>query len=100
METNEIAAIGYAIAMTVFALLTALLLSRWKSSYRSQLLALACGATALWGAVLTLQSLGYAAFPVVEVLVEWLRNLAWLVGLLAVMREIDRSRLAGGTAPR
>ena len=100
METNEIAAIGYAIAMTVFALLTALLLSRWKSSYRSQLLALACGATALWGAVLTLQSLGYAAFPVIEVGVEWLRNLAWLVGLLAVMREIDRSRLAGGTAPR
>ena len=46
METNEIAAIGYAIAMAVFALLTALLLSRWKSSYRSQLLALACGATA------------------------------------------------------
>ncbi len=100
METNEIAAIGYAIAMTVFALLTALLLSRWKNSYRSQLLAVACGATVLWGAVLTLQSLGYAAFPVVEVGLEWLRSLAWLVGMLALLREIDRSRLSDGTASR
>ena len=100
METNELAAIGYCIAMTVFGLLTALLLSRWKSSYKSQLLATACGATALWGAVLTLQSLGYSAFPVVEVLIEWLRNLAWLVVLVVLLREIDRSRLTDGAASR
>lgn len=100
METNELAAIGYCIAMTVFGLLTGLLLSRWKNSYQSQLLAFACGATALWGGILTLQSLGYAAFPVVEVLVEWLRNLAWLIVLVVLLREIDRSRLTDGAASR
>ncbi|HWM29625.1 MAG TPA: hypothetical protein VNQ14_14285, partial [Woeseiaceae bacterium] len=59
METYEIAAIGYAIAMSVFALLTALLLSRWKNNPKSQLLAIACGGTVLWGAVLALQGIGY-----------------------------------------
>lgn len=100
METNEIAAIGYAIAMTVFALLTALLLSRWKSSANSQLLAVACGATVLWGAVLALQSIGYLRPPLVTVLIEWLRYLAWLVAVLAILREIDPWRLAERVASR
>lgn len=100
METNEIAAIGYAIAMTVFALLTALLLSRWKSSSNSQMLAMACGATVLWGAVLALQSLSYLQTPAITVFVEWLRYLAWLAAVLAILREIDPSRLAERVASR
>lgn len=98
METNVFAAIGYCTAMTVFGLLTVLLLSRWKSGYKSQVLAVACGATALWAAVLTLQSLGYAVFPVAKVLIEWLRNLAWLVGLVTLVRDIERSSPTDGTA--
>lgn len=100
MQTNDIAAIGYAIAMTVFALLTALLLSRWKSSSNSQMLAIASGATVLWGAVLALQSIGYLRLAIVTVLIEWLRYLAWLVAVLAVLREIDPSRLAERVASR
>ncbi|MGH8194384.1 MAG: XrtA/PEP-CTERM system histidine kinase PrsK [Woeseiaceae bacterium] len=100
MQTNEIAAIGYAIAMTVFAALTALLLSRWKNSPKSQLLAVGSGAAVLWGAVLALQSLGYLGSALVTVLVEWLRYLAWLIALIAILREIDPSRLAERVASR
>ena len=100
METYEIAAIGYAIAMTVFALLAALLLSRWKSSGNSQMLAVACGATVLWGAVLALHSLGYLRPPVITVVIEWLRYLAWLIAVLAILRAIDPSRLAERVASR
>ena len=100
METNEIAAIGYAIAMTAFALLTALLLSRWKSGSNSQVLAIASGATVVWGATLALQSLGYLGGPLVTVLLEWLRYLAWLAALVAILREIDPSRLAERVASR
>ena len=100
METNEIAAIGYAIAMTVFAMLTALLLGRWKNNVNSQMLAMACGATIIWGAVLALQSLGYLRPPLITVLVEWLRYIAWLVALLTILRAIDPSRLAERVASR
>ncbi|MEX2123378.1 MAG: XrtA/PEP-CTERM system histidine kinase PrsK [Woeseia sp.] len=100
MQTNEIAAIGYAIAMTIFALLTALLLSRWKNSPKSQLLAVGSGAAVLWGAVLALQSLGYLNSAFVTVLFEWLRYLAWLIALVAILREIDPSRLAERVASR
>ena len=100
MDTEEVAAIGYAIAMIVFALLTALLISRSKKRYRSQFLAVACGATVLWGAVLTLQSLGYVVLPAIEVLTEGLRNLAWLAGMLAMLQEVGRSRLVDGMRSR
>ena len=100
MQTNEIAAIGYAIAMSVFALLTALLLSRWKNNPKSQQLAIACGGTALWGSVLALQGIGYLRSPFVTVVIEWMRYLAWLVALIAILRNIDPSRLAERIASR
>src|SRR5690606_36621221 len=98
--TNEIAAIGYAIAMSVFALLTALLLSRWKNNPKSQLLAIACGGTALWGAILALQGIGYLRSPLFTVTIEWMRYLAWLAALIAILRNIDPSRLAERIASR
>ena len=94
METNEIAAIGYAIAMTVFAPLTGLLLSRWKNNPASKPMAIAAAAGMIWGAVLALQSLGYVRSSLVTVGIEWLRYLAWLAALLAILRQIDPSRLA------
>lgn len=100
METNEIAAIGYAIAMMVFAPLTGLLLSRWKNSPTSQILAVAAGATMIWASILALQSLGYLRSNVATVGIEWLRYLAWLVALLAILRQIDPSRLAERVASR
>ncbi len=100
MQTNEIAAIGYAIAMILFAILTALLLSRWKNSPQSPLIAIASGAAVLWGAVLALQSLGYIGATLTTVLVEILRYIAWLIALLATLRAIDPSRLAERVASR
>ncbi|HEX7061372.1 MAG TPA: XrtA/PEP-CTERM system histidine kinase PrsK [Woeseiaceae bacterium] len=100
MQTNEIAAIGYAIAMTVFAILTALLLSRWKNSPKSPWIAAASGAVVAWGAILGLQSLGYLPNRLVTIFVEWLRYAAWLAALLAILREIDPSRLAERVASR
>ena len=100
METYEIAAIGYAIAMSAFALLTALLLSRWKNNPKSQLLAIACGGTVLWGTVLALQGIGYLRSATLTVLMEWLRYLAWLIALIAILRNIDPSRLAERIASR
>jgi putative PEP-CTERM system histidine kinase len=100
METTEIAAVGYAFAMTVLALLTVLLLIRWKSSRASHLLAAASGATVVWGATLALQSLGYVQLPVITVFVEWLRYLAWLFALIAILRRIDRSRVSRRVPPR
>jgi putative PEP-CTERM system histidine kinase len=100
MQTNEIAAIGYAIAMSVFALLTVLLLSRWKNNPKSELLAIACAGTTVWGAVLALQGIGYLRWPLVTVLIEWLRYLAWLAALIAILRNIDPSRLAERIASR
>lgn len=92
MENNEIAAVGYAFAATVLALLTVLLLSRWKSSRVSRLLAAASGATAIWGATLTLQRFGYVQSPVITVFVEWLRYFAWFFALLGILRGLDRSK--------
>ncbi len=100
METNEIAAVGYAFAATVLALLTVLLLSRWQSSRVSRLLAAATGATVIWGVTLTLQSLGYFGSPVITVAVEWLRYLAWLFALIGIFRGIDLSRAVGWAPSR
>lgn len=86
--------------MTVFAILTALLLSRWKNSPRSQLMAAGSGVAVIWGAVLGLQSLSYLGSTLFTVLVEWLRYFAWLVALLAILRQIDPSKLAERVASR
>ena len=53
------------------------------------MLAVACRATVLWGATLALQSLDYVRTPIVAVLIEWLRYLAWLIAMRAILREID-----------
>ena len=100
MQTNEIAAIGYAIAMILFAILTALLFSRWKNSSQSPLIATASGTVVIWGSVLALQSLGYIGATLTTVLVEIARYLVWLIALLAILRAIDPSRLAERVASR
>ncbi len=58
METNELAAIGYATAMTVLGLLTVLLFGRRKYGAKSFLIAGASGASVVWGGVPALQNVG------------------------------------------
>ena len=91
---NEIAAIGFAMAMTLYALLTALLLSRWKNSSVSPLLAAATGSTVIWSAVLAMQGVGYVSNVRLVVAVELLRNAVWLVTLLGMLSKISVVRIA------
>ena len=87
METNEIATIGYTAGMLGFAVLSALFLGRWKGGPYSRYLGLASGASAVWGCVLTLQSLDYVAIGALVVLTEWLRSVMWIVALFMVLRN-------------
>ena len=97
---NEIAAIGFAMAMTLYALLTALLLSRWKNSSISPLLAAAAGSTVIWAAVLAMQGVGYVTNARLVVAVELLRNGVWLVTLLGMLSKISEVRVADVVASR
>lgn len=92
MEINELAAIGHGLATAIFACLSALMLSRWKNNPKSGLIALAAGATAIWSAVQSVGSLGYLNAPVILLIVEWLRSLAWLGVLISILRDLDESR--------
>ncbi|MEM7502327.1 MAG: XrtA/PEP-CTERM system histidine kinase PrsK [Pseudomonadota bacterium] len=95
METPEIAAIGFAMAMTIYALLTALLLSRWKNSSISHLLAAAAGVTVLWAAALAFQGIGYADTPILTVVVEILRSVVWILVLLGMLAKVSAVRVMG-----
>jgi len=92
MEINELAALGYAIAATAFAGLAALMLSLWKDRPKAGFVALACSATAIWAGLQTVGSLGYLNDPVVLLIIEWIRNLAWLTALASILRDLDPSR--------
>jgi hypothetical protein len=51
MEINELAALGYIVAVVLFSILSALMLSRWKDRPRAAFIALANAATAVWATV-------------------------------------------------
>ena len=100
METNEIATIGYTAGMLGFAVLSALFLGRWKGGPYSRALSLASAASAIWGCVLTLQSLGYLSMGAFVVLTEWARSGLWIAALFMVLRTLDSRRTAEGIAKR
>ena len=89
METNDLAAIGYASQMLAFAILSALYLGRRRGSPFSSCLGAASAACALAGGILALQVLGFIAFGAVVVLVEWAKNALWIVALFSVLRTLD-----------
>lgn len=92
MEINELAAVGHAIAAILFAILAALMLSRWKDRPKSAFVALASAATAIWAGTQSVGSLGYLNSPLVLLVVEWLRNIAWFVAVTSIYRDLDQSR--------
>ena len=100
MEINELAAIGYAVAMAMFGCLSALMLSRWKDRPKAAFVALAAGATAVWAGIQTVGSLGYLNEPLVLLIVEWIRNLSWLTALASILRDLDESRKIESFASR
>ena len=95
MEINELAALGYAIAAVVFAVLAALMATVWNNRPKAGLVSLACGATAIWAALHTLGSLAYLDDPVIMLVIEWVRNLSWLAALASIIRDLapDSHRL-------
>jgi len=92
MEINELAAAGYAIGTAMFAVLSTLMLSRWKNQPKAAFVALASGATAIWAGVQTVGSLGYLNEPVILLIVEWIRNFSWLTALASILRDLDQSK--------
>ena len=94
MNTNEIGAFGYAIAMIVYALLTILLLSGWRRSDQSRLPALATGISLVWAGVWTAGFLDLTRAYTLVSSVEWARGLAWLIASLAILREVAQTDLA------
>jgi len=93
METNEIAAIGYATSALAFAVISILFLGRWKGSRFSRTLGLVAGVSSVWGCVLTLQSLGYIALGYIVMVTESARYILWIAALLLVLRSLDSKRL-------
>ncbi|MCP5092364.1 MAG: PEP-CTERM system histidine kinase PrsK [Gammaproteobacteria bacterium] len=93
MDTNEIGAFGYAVALIVYALLTILLLSGWRRSDQSRLPALATGISLVWAGVWTAGFLDLTRAHALVTTVEWARGLSWLVASLAILREIADMQL-------
>ena len=93
MDTNEIGAFGYAVALIVYALLTILLLSGWRRSNQSRLPALATAISLVWAGVWMAGFLDLTRAYALVTTVEGARGLAWLVALVAILREIGPVRL-------
>ncbi len=94
MDTNEIGAFGYAVAMIVYALLTILLLSGWRRSDQSRLPALATGISLVWAGVWAAGFLDLTRAYALVTVFEWARGLTWLIATLAILREIAQTRLS------
>ena len=94
METNDLAAIGYASQTLAFAVLSGLFLARRNSSPFSGYLGVASAASSLLGCILTLQALEIIRFGAIVVLAEWAGNILWIVALFMVLRALDGRRLA------
>ena len=93
-DINEIGALGYAIALIVYALLTILLLSGWRRSDQSRLPALATGISLVWAGVWIAGFLDLTRAYALVTSVEWARGLAWLVATIAILREMAVTRPA------
>jgi putative PEP-CTERM system histidine kinase len=100
MTVNELTAVGHWLAMAVFAVLTVLMLSRWKDRPKSAVIALASAATVIWAGTQAIGSLGYIDAPVMLLVVEWIRNIAWLTVLGSMLRNLDVEGVTGLLARR
>jgi putative PEP-CTERM system histidine kinase len=93
IDTNEIGAFGYAVALIVYALLTILLLSGWQRNSQSRLPALATAISLVWAGVWIAGFLDLTREYALVATVEWARGLSWLVALVAILREFGPVRL-------
>ena len=100
MGTNGVAAIGYMSQTLGFAALSVLFLRAWRDRPLAMSLGFAFVASTLSGAVLALQALGVVSAGAIIVVVEWARNVVWIVALFSILRLIDSSRIVENYARR
>lgn len=100
MEIFELAAIGHWVAAIVFAVFAIALLTHWRDRPLSRRIAFASGATALWAIVQAVGSQGQLSAPGILLVVELLRNLAWLAVVIAMVSGLDRDRVCARLAYR
>lgn len=100
MEIVELAAIGHGLAAAVFACLSIVLLTAWKNRPSSGYIAFAAATTTLWAGVQFAGSKGYADAPGLLLVVELLRNVAWLAVLVSIVRSLDVNRVSERVAIR
>lgn len=94
MGAEGFATVGFSIASIVSALVTVLSLAHRKFSRVSDWLILAGAISVFWSATLVAQGLGYVIAPALIVTLEWSRCLAWLLVVVAILKEIDQTTLA------
>lgn len=88
MLTN-IATISYTIAGLAFALLGAVLLTRWRGRQHATVLACACALTVLWSGALAVQAWGVQGYLWAGEVLEVARNGAWTVVLLSLLGHFE-----------
>jgi len=94
METNDLAAIGYASQALAFAVLSVFFLAWRRGSPFSPYLGAASVASSVSGCILTLQALQLITFSAVLALAEGAKSVLWIVALLMILRTLDTQRLA------
>jgi len=94
MEVVELAAIGNGIAAAVFAGFAIMLLTRWKDRPLSGRIAIAAGVTTMWAIVQAAGSHGQLSEPILLLVIESLRNLAWLVVVISMLYSLDVNRVS------
>ena len=88
----------------MFAILSVSMTTFWRKRPKAGFMALACGATTIWAALQAVGALGYLNDPIILLVIESVRNLAWLTVLVSIFRdlsdsdELERIVLRYGTA--
>ena len=91
-DTSQIGAFGFAVALTVYALLTIVLLSGWRRRDQSLIPALATAVSVFWAGVWIAGLLDLTRALALATLAEWARGLAWLAASVVMLKEVARRR--------
>lgn len=95
---TRIAAASYFVAAAAFAILSLLLLTRWRGRPHGVALTAACVTTAAWGAVTASHALRGQIAGLLPDILEIARNAAWSLFLLSVL-EKPRNAQAASASP-
>jgi len=89
---SSFGALGYGLVGGLYAVLTALLLTNWRSRTIGGYLIAACLVSAAWGGILAVQTARGTFHPLILFIVELLRSGVWIVFLTRLLVEIGVRR--------